>query len=222
MLARASGLGHRIAMNSPIQINLELDRLRRAVAQPSGAGSSDFDLAPGLRAALPPNYRLRPAAVLIAVQPSAKGAMVWLTQRPNTMRHHPGQVAFPGGKVDKTDASPLAAALREAHEEIGLPPAMVQVLGALPNHETVTGFDVTPFVGQVAASFQPVAELGEVEEVFAVPLGFLMNPANHAQQARIWHGKMRPYLTMPYGPHYIWGATARMIVSLSNAWGRVV
>ena len=208
-------------MNSPATFNAEIDRLRRALALPSAAASSDFDLVPDIRASLPAGRKLRPAAVLIAVQPSAKGAQVWLTQRPQTMRHHPGQVAFPGGKVDATDASPLAAALRESHEEIGLPPEQVEVLGALPVHETITGFQVVPFVGLVPHGFTPIPETGEVEEVFAVPLGFLVNPDNHAQQARIWNGQLRPYLTMPYGPHYIWGATARMIVSLSHAWGRV-
>ncbi|MEX0971554.1 MAG: CoA pyrophosphatase [Paracoccaceae bacterium] len=207
-------------MHRPDPFTADTARLRRAIACAGPQSSSDFDLLPGLRASLPAGRKLRAAAVLVAVQPGPMGAQVLLTRRAPGMRHHPGQVAFPGGKVDAADATPLAAALRESHEEIGLPPNLVDVLGAMPSHETVTGFDVVPFIGIIPADFVPVPELGEVDEIFAVPLRFLMDPANHARQARLWQGQMRPYLTMPYGPHYIWGATARMLQALSEAWAR--
>ncbi|UPH71706.1 CoA pyrophosphatase [Abyssibius alkaniclasticus] len=207
-------------MNRPDPFMADTARLRRALACASPQPSSDFDLAPSLRASLPKGRKLRAAAVLVAVQPGPHGAQILLTRRAPGMRHHPGQVAFPGGKVDAGDATPLAAALRESHEEIGLPPDTVEVLGAMPSHETVTGFEVVPFIGLIPAGFAPVPEAGEVDEVFAVPLRFLMDPANHARQARVWQGVNRPYLTMPYGPHYIWGATARMLQALSVAWAR--
>lgn len=195
-----------------------LARLQRAVVQAPATPSSDYDLVPELRAALPANRRLRAAAVLMPVQAQPRGLHVLLTRRSDQLRHHPGQVAFPGGKVDPGDATPLAAALRESHEEIGLLPTDVQILGAMPPHETVTGFIVTPFIGVVPPDFTPIPEFGEVDEVFAVPLAFLMNRANHRQQARVWNGRMRPYLVMPYGPWYIWGATARMIAALAAAY----
>lgn len=187
--------------------------LRRALSRPAGP-SSDFDLNPGIR--LAEARLLRPAAVLMAVWLRPEGAAVILTKRSSRLRHHPGQIAFPGGKVDDTDPGPEAAALRETHEEIGLDPGRVEIIGTLPVHETVTGFAVTPFVGLVRGAFQPVPEAGEVEEVFVVPLAHVLSPENFSIQKRRWTGQWRRYYAVPYGPYYIWGATARILRGLAE------
>lgn len=187
--------------------------LRRAT-DPNGAPSSDFDLNPNT--VLPQGRKLRPAGVLVAFQRGAGGLELILTKRSSRLKHHPGQIAFPGGKVDETDADETAAALREAHEEVALNPAQVEVLGTLPPHETVTGFMVTPVLGLIDGPFHPVAEPGEVEEIFAVPYAHVMNPARYSVQGRRWRGQRRLYYTVPYGPYYIWGATARMLRALAD------
>lgn len=189
----------------------ELALLQGAVRLAASGETSDFDLNPA--AALPPDRKLRPAAVLIAFQP---GRGVWLTKRSSHLKHHPGQIAFPGGKLDPTDASLEAAALRETTEEIGLPAECVHILGTLPPHETVTGFRVTPFVGHVHRDFTTRPEAGEVDEAFVVPLHHLLNPGNYLIQSRLWQGQLRRYYTVPWGPYYIWGATARMLYGLAS------
>ena len=178
------------------------------------APSSDYDLNPEYTALLPKGRKLRPASVLVPVIARPNGLQVVLTKRASHLKHHPGQVAFPGGKIE--DGETIAeAALREAQEEIGLPPAVVDLFGPLDTHETVTNFTITPMVGLVQ-DFTPQPERGEVEEVFETPLDFLMDPANMSIQGRNWQGHRRRYYTIPYGPYYIWGATARMIKALSD------
>lgn len=189
------------------------DRLHRALARETPV-SSDFDLNPGI--VLPEGRKLRAAAVLVAVQYTERGPRLILTKRSSHLKHHPGQIAFPGGKVETHDATPAAAALREAKEEVGLPTDLVEVLGVLPSHETVTGFAVTPVLAVVRGGFDAVPEAGEVEEVFTVPLEFVTNPANFRVEARLWRGDWRRYYAVPYGPYYIWGATARILRGLAD------
>ena len=180
--------------------------------------TSDFDLNSD---AWPNGVDLRPAAVLLPLIERATGLHVVLTKRAANLRNHPGQIAFPGGKVDATDINPQAAALRESQEEIGLSILDTTVLGGLPNHETVTGFDVHLFVAKVNPSFIAIADANEVEEVFEVPLAHVLTPENYLIEGRIWQGKMRRYYVVPFGPYYIWGATARMLRGLAERMGQV-
>lgn len=186
--------------------------LRAALAKP-GEDSSDFDLNP--ETVLPEGRKLRPAGVLIAVTVYEDVPQLLLTKRSSALKHHPGQIAFPGGKQEDSDGSVVAAALREAREEIGLPEHLPKVLGEMPAHETVTGFYVTPVIAVVEQPFTPRAEPGEVDEVFSVPLAHVTNPANYIVESRRWRGSRRYYFTVPYGPYYIWGATARMLRALA-------
>lgn len=183
--------------------------------QAARSGSSDFDLNPEF--APPPTRKLRPAAVLVPLIEGPNGVEVILTKRSSRLKHHPGQIAFPGGKVDAGDPSPASAALREAWEEIGLPADAVRLVGELPPHETVTGYQMQPFVGIVKDPFETVPELGEVAEVFRVPYTHVTDPARFSVQDRIWQGKSRRFYTVPYGPYYIWGATARILRGFADA-----
>lgn len=200
----------------PVADGLTPASITRALLAP-GLSSSDFDLNPDL--SLPPGRKLRPAAVLIPILGWTDTPSVVLTKRSAALKNHPGQIAFPGGKVDETDADPSAAALREASEEIGLPPSAVTLLGQLPDHETVTGFSVTPMVGWIHEPFDVIAEAGEVDEVFNVPLTDLLDQNRYQQQGRRWRGQLRSYYVVPHGPFYIWGATARMLRALAERLG---
>ena len=177
-----------------------------------GSASTDFDLNKDI--ILPEDRKLTAAAVLVAFR-AGTGNLV-LTKRSARLKHHPGQIAFAGGKQDSQDANPSAAALREANEEIGLDPTQVQVIGALPSHETVTGYAITPVLAVVHGDFIPVPEAGEVSEVFEVPFTHVINPAAFSVQGRHWNGHRRYYYTLPYGPYYIWGATARILRALAE------
>lgn len=189
-------------------------RLGHALAR-AGRPTSDHDLNAGQGAGAG-RAQLRPAGVLIGVQPSPRGARVYLTKRASHLKHHPGQISLPGGKLDPSDADLRACALREAREEIGLMPGAVRILGALDAHETVTGFRVTPFLAEIDPDFRPVREEAEVEEVFTVPFDHLADPQRYRIEGRIWQGARRRYFTVPYGPYYIWGATARILKALAD------
>ncbi|WP_425537490.1 CoA pyrophosphatase [Phaeobacter gallaeciensis] len=180
-----------------------------AVQSGPDAGSSDFDLNPEM--SLPQARKLRPAGVLVPISLASGAPRVILTKRSSALKHHPGQIAFPGGKVDEGDRDVTHTALREAWEEIGLPQDLPEVLGALPTHETVTSFTVTPVVALLRSEFDIRPEAGEVAEVFSVPLSHVLDPANYIIESRRWRGTRRRYYTVPYGPYYIWGATARML-----------
>lgn len=158
---------------------------------------------------------ITPAAVLVPVVDRPSPTVI-LTVRPETMRQHPGQVSFPGGRIDPGDDGPVAAALREAEEEIGLPPAAVEVIGIADLYRTVTGFEVTPVVGVIPPGLAITAHPGEVADVFEAPLDFLLDPVNQVQRQAEWRGKMRTYYEIPYEGRHIWGATAAMIVNLSR------
>ncbi|WP_439123562.1 CoA pyrophosphatase [Marivita sp.] len=188
-------------------------RIEAALLQNSTA-SSDFDLNPDV--VLPVGRKLRPAGVLVPVMATTNGAEVLLTKRSSRLKHHPGQIAFPGGKQDDVDADVTAAALREAEEEVGLPRGHVDILGTMPTHETVTGFLVTPVIGWIDRDFDIVPELGEVAEVFRVPLAHVTDAGLFSVQSRRWRGTRRHYYTVPFGPYYIWGATARILRSLAE------
>ncbi len=192
---------------------VDLNAVRAGLAR-GAPPSTDYDLNPGF--ILPEGRVLRPAAVLVAFMDGPDGLRVLLTKRSSRLQHHPGQIAFPGGKVDPGDADAVAAALREAEEEVGLPRASVEIIGTLPTHETVTAFQVTPVVAHITRDFVPVAEAGEVEEVFTVPAAHVLDPTRYSVQARRWRGQRRLYYTVPWGPYYIWGATARILKGLAD------
>jgi 8-oxo-dGTP pyrophosphatase MutT (NUDIX family) len=162
------------------------------------------------------------ASVLIALVPRDEVTVV-LTQRTDHLTDHPGQISFPGGRAEPEDADAAATALREAHEEIGLAPTFVDVLGAMPTYTTGTGFIVTPVVSFVRPNFAVKADPFEVAEIFEVPLSFLMNPANHRRHSIDVEGVRREFLSIPWdgldehgrARHYfIWGATAAMLRNL--------
>jgi len=158
----------------------------------------------------------RPAAVLVPVVNRAEGLTVMLTQRTDHLHHHPGQISFPGGRVEADDKSPIATALRETEEEVGLHARHVELLGQLADYHTGTGFRITPIVGLVHPPFELSPDSFEVAEVFEVPLSFLLDPANHRREQMFYRGRERTYYAMPWRHYHIWGATAGMLVALSE------
>lgn len=155
----------------------------------------------------------RPAAVLVPVV-SRPDLTVLLTVRTDHLPTHAGQIAFPGGKVDKTDDGPIATALREAREEIGLDSKYITPLGFLDGYRSGIGFHVYPVVALVEPGFHLSLNPAEVADAFEVPLAFLMDAANHQLQEREWKGLRRHFYAMPYGERYIWGATAAILKNM--------
>ena len=189
------------------------DSIIRAIRLP-GNRRSDYDLNPGVKQEINRGRPLRLAAVLCPIVERPHGLSVILTQRPDTMREHAGQVAFPGGKIDEGDADARAAALREANEEIGLPHGDAEVLGEIDHYETGTGFRVAPIVAMIHPEFEPTPDPREVAAVFETPLDYLMNPANLKTHTGHWGGRARQYYAYDWEERYIWGATAGMLMNL--------
>ncbi|MEJ7925314.1 CoA pyrophosphatase [Sphingobium sp. AN641] len=158
---------------------------------------------------------LSPAAVLLAITDRPEPGLI-LTQRASTLRQHAGQVAFPGGRVDESDADEIAAALREADEEIGLPRDQVHVIGTFDRYHTFTGFDIIPVIGVVPPDLPLLAQVDEVEDWFEPPLAFLLDPLNHARRSIHYEGKDRHYYEIMWNGRRIWGITAAILVNLSR------
>jgi 8-oxo-dGTP pyrophosphatase MutT (NUDIX family) len=155
----------------------------------------------------------KPAAVLVPVVDRPEPAVI-LTMRTAELPNHAGQIAFPGGKIDQGDQGPLAAALREAQEEVGLDPGLVEPLGYLDLYLTFSGFRILPVVARVSPGYKLTLNASEVADAFEVPLDFLMGPENHQRHSRDWKGIQRHYYAMPYQERYVWGVTAGILRNL--------
>jgi 8-oxo-dGTP pyrophosphatase MutT (NUDIX family) len=175
-------------------------------------GRGDHDLNPGM--AKP--TELVPAAVLVPIVERQGGLTILLTQRTDHLSAHAGQISFPGGRMEDIDASVEDAALRETEEEVGLRRQHIELVGQLDLYVTRTGFEVTPVVGIVTPPFAIKPDPFEVAEVFEVPLSFIIDPKNHQKQSRLYKGIERKFYVLPYEDRYIWGATAGMLVNLSE------
>ncbi|MGN8151128.1 NUDIX hydrolase [Agrobacterium sp. 22094] len=158
--------------------------------------------------------RLKDAAVLVPVIDDGDEARVIFTQRTKTLRNHSGQISFPGGGIDAQDRSPEEAALRETEEEIGMSRRFIETVGRMPDYISGTGFRIKPVLAVVRPGFTLTPNPAEVDEVFEVPLSFLMNPANHSRGSRMFQGRERFFYEMPYGERYIWGITAGIVRSI--------
>ncbi len=202
---------------------LGIDTISQRLAQgldPRGRGDAllerlvDGDDVPGR---LTLTHPLTPAAVLVALVDRADGMGVLLTQRTDHLSHHPGQISFPGGRLEEADGDdPVQGALRETQEEVGLDPALVRVLGRLDQYITGTGFAVTPVVGVVTPPFTITADPFEVADVFEIPLSFVLNAENHQLHRRHVAGRSRPFWSLTWQDRVVWGATAGILVNLCD------
>jgi len=198
--------------------NADLEARLAARLDPLGApprrlwrGDHEFDITPMIPAA---PERLTQAAVLAPIIRRPEGWTLMLTQRTHTMPTHPGQISFPGGRIQQSDTGPVAAAVRETVEETGLDPRFIQPIGGYDGYQTGTGYMIMPVVAYVEPGFALAPDPREVEEVFETPLDFVLNPLNHQRHEREMRGKMRRFYAIPYGDRYIWGVTAGLIRAL--------
>jgi 8-oxo-dGTP pyrophosphatase MutT (NUDIX family) len=190
-------------------VELDVDDLRRRLAAPGPGAVLPGD--PGIEQS---GGALTPASVLMPIVERADELMMLFTRRTAHLRSHSGQISFPSGRAEPADPSPESTALRETQEEIGLAPERVRLLGRLADYSTRTGYRITPVVGAVATPFELRPDAGEVDEVFEVPLSFLLDPRNHQRHSRVFQGETRWFYAIPYRDYYIWGATAGMLVNL--------
>ena len=193
-----------------VPVKLDLDWLRRRFAAAAPLPASTY----GDEGARPVRETLTPASVLIPIVARETEPTMLFTRRTAHLKEHSGQVSFPGGRVEPQDAGPEATALRETQEEIGLEARHVELLGRLPEYHTRTGFRITPVIGVLTPPFELRRDEHEVDEIFEVPLAFLLDPANHQRQSREWQGELRWFFAISYQRHYIWGATAGILVNL--------
>jgi 8-oxo-dGTP pyrophosphatase MutT (NUDIX family) len=207
-------LARRIAHDGVDALRARL--LARPPALPLVPTRGDYDLNPGTRPQA--GRALLPAAVLMPIVARAEPTILF-TRRTAHLARHAGQVSFPGGRVEDGDLSLVETALRETREETGIDAAFVTVAGFLDAYETGTGFAILPVVGFLAEGFALLPSPAEVEEVFEVPLAFLLDPANRRRDSREWQGRRREFYVFEYGSHYIWGATAAIVVNFCDRMG---
>jgi 8-oxo-dGTP pyrophosphatase MutT (NUDIX family) len=194
-------------MTAPIDIAWLRERFTRASAADTVYGDH------GTR---PEAADLHAASVLVPIVARPAAPTVLFTQRTAHLKNHSGQISFPGGRAEQSDASPERTALRETWEEVGLPAERIELLGRLSDYHTRTGYRVTPVVGIVQPPFELAPDANEVAEVFEVPLAFLLDERNHQRHSREFQGQLRYFFAIPYENRYIWGATAGMLVNLSR------
>ena len=212
-----------LSSGKPERARLTRDFVRDRIAryEPSVRGLSEEQLAEmrgdhTLDPAEDVKPLFRPAAVLIGLIEREDGLHVLLTRRTDHLKSHAGQVAFPGGRIEAFDESPTAGALREAQEEVGLPPDYVEVIGRIDTYLTRTSFEITPIVGFVRQPYPVTPDPIEVADVFEVPLDFLVDPVNHQRNTREIKGKVHTFFAMPYREWHIWGVTAGILVNLAE------
>lgn len=194
-----------------------LDDVMRDGRPAEAPSRSDFDLRPdGARLPGMTDRLLKPAAVLVPIVNRPGGPTVLLTQRTKHLKRHAGQISFPGGRVEDEDAHDVDTALRETEEEIGLARSHVTLLGRLSMYETSTAYGVTPVVGWVEPPFELKVDPFEVADVFETPLAFILERRNHVKESVVRDGVRRSYYVMPYEGRRIWGATAGMLVNLTD------
>ncbi len=206
-----AAIGHRIVSGGVELLRSRL--LRDPPDLPLTPKRSDYDLNPQSRPA--EKIDLKPAAVLLPLV-FRHEPQVLLTQRTHHLTRHAGQVAFPGGRADPGDISLVETALRETQEETGIEPAYVTIAGFLDAHETGTGYAILPVVGLLSEGFALSPHAAEVAEIFEVPLSFLLDPVNKKTQSREFQGHMRTFYSFTYEGHYIWGATAAMLLNFGE------
>ncbi|MDN2579405.1 CoA pyrophosphatase [Aquibium sp. ELW1220] len=207
-------------MDASLAPSFSAEDFRRRAAReqaPHAVEFGDHVLNPTIAHLIRPTL-LRDAAVLVPVVDRGLDATLLLTKRTEKLRSHSGQIAFPGGRIDPEDETPVHAALREAEEEIGLDASFIDVVGRMPDYVTGSGYRIAPVLAVVRPGFLLTINADEVDDAFEVPLSFLMDPVNHRRESRVWQDQERFFYTMPHGERYIWGVTAGIIRTL---WERL-